>query len=109
SAAMGAAGADLAMAIVRGMASGISAGAGQIKDALVGIAKDAFNAAKDFLNINSPSKKARDEIGKPIPEGAALGVKEGTPMITGEIKKMGKTAMDKLSETMSGVNDAFAL
>ena len=30
-------------------------------------------------------------------------------MITGEIKKMGKTAMDKLSETMSGVNDAFAL
>lgn len=106
---LGAAGADLGLAMVEGMANGIRGAGGRIKDAALGAAQDAWNSVKSFFKIGSPSKLMRDEVGARLPQGMALGIKDDTPLVTGEIKKMGRTAMDKLGETMSGLNDAFAM
>ncbi|ADD43884.1 phage tail protein [Stackebrandtia nassauensis] len=42
--------------IVSGIVRGIKQAAGRIKDAAVGAAKSAYEGAKDFLGINSPSR-----------------------------------------------------
>jgi len=106
---LGRAGAELGLALVRGMASAISGGAGAIKDAAVGAAKSAFNAAKDFLGIGGPSKLFRDEVGGGIPKGMSLGIRDETPRVGKEITDMGNTAMRTLKMTMRGLDDAFAL
>lgn len=62
--------------IVTGIASGISNFAGNIATAAKSAAKNAFDSAKSFLGIKSPSRLFRDEIGKFIPQGIAVGIDE---------------------------------
>lgn len=106
---LGEAGGDLAVAIVRGMATGISAAAGQIKDAAVNAAKDALQAAKDWLLSKSPSKRARDELGKPVSQGMAIGIKDEAGKVANEAVNMGRGAVDALKNSMSGMSDALEL
>ena len=107
--AMGRAGLNLASALIGGVTSGLRGGAGLIRDAAVNAAKAAFQAAKDFFKIKSPSKLMRDEVGYRLPQGMALGVKDGEPLVVREISTLGSVAMDKMSEAMQGVSEAFAL
>lgn len=62
--------------IIQGIVNGIKALGSQIKEVLLGLASSAFEGVKDFFGIHSPSRKMRDEIGKYIPEGMALGIKD---------------------------------
>ena len=68
--------------IVKGIAQGILNGAGAIVDAAKGAAMSAFNAAKNALGIHSPSRLFRDEIGRQIDAGIALGVDDNLDMIS---------------------------
>jgi hypothetical protein len=40
-------------------------------------AQSALDAAKNLLDINSPSRRFRDEVGKMIPAGLSIGIDEG--------------------------------
>ena len=64
---------DIGEAIVRGMIRGAAALAGMLRDTLVKIAKDAFEAAKDFLGIGSPSKLF-EGLGADVTRGFAAGI-----------------------------------
>lgn len=64
--------------IIKGIISGIGSAVGGLVDAAVNAAKSAFEAAKNFLGINSPSHLFRDEVGKMIPAGMAVGVTKYT-------------------------------
>ena len=64
--------------IIKGIISGIGSAVGSLVDAAVNAAKSAFEAAKNFLGINSPSHLFRDEVGKMIPAGMAVGVTKYT-------------------------------
>lgn len=64
--------------IINGIISGIGSAIGGLVDAAVNAAKAAFNGAKKALDIHSPSKLFRDEIGKMIPAGMAVGVTKYT-------------------------------
>ena len=68
----------LGSAIINGIVNGLKWSGGAIKNTLLGFASDAFNAAKNFFRIGSPSKLMRDEIGKMIPAGMAVGIEENT-------------------------------
>lgn len=50
------AGAKIAFAILDGMTFGFASKAKSVAEAAVNVAKGAFNAAKDFLGVDSPSK-----------------------------------------------------
>ena len=65
---------SIGSSIAQGLARGISAGVGAVASAARSLAAKAVSAAKSALNINSPSKVFRDEVGSAIPEGVALGV-----------------------------------
>lgn len=64
------------MAIGEGMMSGIYAMAGAVASAAASIASSAVAAARSTLRINSPSKVFRDQVGRAIPEGMAVGIEK---------------------------------
>lgn len=78
--------------IDNGIASGMTSGegVGAIERAARTVAERALRAAKQALDIGSPSKLMRDEVGRWIPEGIAEG-------ITGN--------MDSVSDAMSGIGN----
>ena len=63
-------------AIGEGMMSGIYAMAGSVAAAAASIAGSAVAAARATLAINSPSKVFRDQVGRAIPEGMAVGIEK---------------------------------
>jgi tape measure domain-containing protein len=73
SAAVGAAGANLGIAIVQGMARGLAGGIGVITAKAREIASSALSAAKSALGIHSPSKEF-ELIGKYVVEGFRKGL-----------------------------------
>lgn len=64
------------MSIGEGMMSGIYAMAGSVAAAAASIASSAVAAARSALAINSPSKVFRDQVGRAIPEGMAVGIEK---------------------------------
>lgn len=62
--------------ILRGIANGIKNGVGIIVDAAKNAARSAFEAAKNFLGIGSPSRLFAEGVGKWIPAGIAVGIKK---------------------------------
>lgn len=65
-----------------------------LKDAARSIASSALDTIKDFFGIASPSRVMRDEVGRYIPAGLALGIRQNA----GDVAQ----AMDELSDLSSG-------
>jgi tape measure domain-containing protein len=106
---LGRAGGRLAVAMVRGMANGITGAADEIQNAALDAAKAAWESVKDFFGIHSPSTLMRDSIGRYIPEGMALGIRDSSHMPVRAVEDMGRTALDTLRTTMSNVSDALEI
>lgn len=66
--------------IVHGIWSGISGAAGWLMSKISGFASDVVNGIKGFFGIASPSKVMRDEVGKYLAEGVAVGWEKNDPM-----------------------------
>ncbi|MGH4009413.1 MAG: hypothetical protein ACRDTH_14890 [Pseudonocardiaceae bacterium] len=60
--------------LVMGLWRGISGGWDWLRSQVANLARSLYNAAKSALGIGSPSKLFRDEIGRWIPKGLALGI-----------------------------------
>lgn len=70
----------LGVDIIKGIARGIAGAVGSIVDAAVSAARSAFNAAKRFLGIHSPSTLFRDEIGGNMALGMGIGFEDNIPI-----------------------------
>ena len=66
----------------QGIISGINDGSGLIEAAARAAALKAYRAAQAALDIHSPSKLFRDDIGKAIPEGLAIGIERNAELVT---------------------------
>jgi tape measure domain-containing protein len=97
---LGRAGGRLAVAIIKGMVNGLKAGAGEIIKAAKNVASDALQAAKDFLDINSPSRKFM-ELGKSASEGMAVGFYKNQDMVTTASTDVAKASLDAIRKKMS--------
>lgn len=87
--------------IIKGIASGLKSAGGAIVEAAKSAAKSALNAAKDFLDIHSPSRVFRDQVGKMMALGMGIGFDKNVP-----IKSMNaslKTALGSLKENAGTV------
>lgn len=85
--------------IITGIATGITGSIGKVADAARNAAKKAFNAAKDFLGIHSPSKLMRDVIGKNMIAGFESGIVSETP----NLEKTSAGSAQRAVESMQGV------
>lgn len=68
---------QLGVNMMKGLAAGIASAAGAVKDAALKGVTDAYEGAKDFLGIKSPSRLFMD-IGKYTMAGLAIGIAEGS-------------------------------
>lgn len=68
---------DLGSNVISGIVDGLRAGVGWITDAARSVAQKAKDAAEDLLDINSPSRVFRDEVGLMISKGLAIGIDKG--------------------------------
>lgn len=66
--------------LIAGLVEGITSGASQVVDALVGAVDSAIKAAEKKLGIASPSRVMRD-IGRNTSRGAALGIADELPRV----------------------------
>ena len=62
--------------VAEGLAAGITSGTGLVTAAIVSVANAAVAAAKQALDIHSPSRVFADEVGKMAVRGFGVGVKE---------------------------------
>lgn len=66
--------------IVHGIWSGISGAAGWLMNKISGFADNIVSGIKGFFGIHSPSKVMRDQVGKYLAEGVAVGWEKNDPM-----------------------------
>lgn len=78
---------SIGSSIIGGITSGVGDGGGLFSK-LRSIALGALSAAKGALNINSPSKVFRDQVGKAIPEGIAVGVELNADMVDDAVAEL---------------------
>jgi phage-related minor tail protein len=76
--------------ILQGLIDGITSKAGALMKKASEIANSIKKTIKGALDINSPSRVMRDEVGKWIPEGVAAGIE-------GNMSSIGR-AVDKMAE-----------
>lgn len=85
--------------------TGIWNGIVNAKDWLVGkveeFASGILDGMKDALGIHSPSSKARDMIGKHLPEGVAVGIEANTDEALKAIDKMDDEIIKEMSNAVS--------
>lgn len=72
---------DIGTNIVRGIGQGITNGVGWIKRQIRSFVGDVKSFLKSLFKIGSPSKWARDEIGKMIDAGLAIGITDNADMV----------------------------
>lgn len=75
-----------------GLNSGLNAGSGHVMSTARGIANRVASTMRQALKIHSPSRLMRDDVGKWIPEGIALGIEENAKSVY--------KALDNLSSGM---------
>jgi phage-related protein len=86
--------AELGKNIIRGIINGIKALASEVTGAIKDVVNQGLKAAKEALGIASPSKVFRDEVGKWIPAGVAVGIQANTQDVTGAIEDMKAQAIN---------------
>lgn len=90
--------------LVEGLAAGINENTGIVTSAVSSMASAAAKAAKDALEINSPSKVFR-AIGYSIPEGLAMGIDRMRHMVEESSIGMTDTALDGVKGAISRISD----
>lgn len=88
--------------LVQGFANGISLNSYVASNAAKAMAKAAASAAKEALNINSPSKVFR-AIGMSVPEGFAMGIDKFSYMVKSSVSNMGDSAINGINKAISNV------
>ena len=83
-----------------GMASGLKSGKNKVTNAALKVAKDAYNVAKDYLKIHSPSRRFR-ELGMYCVKGMANGLTEFSSLSTNAAVQMGEDIIGRMQSVIS--------
>ena len=86
---MNAAGRRVGEAIISGMVGGLSSGVSAVTSMASSVASSAISAARNVLDINSPSKEFI-KIGESVNEGFAKGLHGSKDQVTSAVESMGK-------------------
>ena len=94
---------SLGVQVIQGIINGIKSAIGALVDAAINAAKAAFDAAKNALGIHSPSRLFRDQIGKMIPSGMALGITANLKPVTTAMRTLSTMTVGTLQRDLAGV------
>lgn len=92
--------------LVSGFAAGISANSYKAEAKAAAMASAAAKAAKEELDINSPSK-VFTAIGTSIPEGFAVGIDKMRRVVISSAVDMANAPLDSVREAIAGISEAI--
>ena len=93
---------EMAMA---GLNTGLNNGAGAVLETARSIATSVKETIKDALRIQSPSKAMRDEVGRFIPQGIAVGIEADADVVKQSMLRLKDSMMiDTRPEIALGLN-----
>ena len=92
--------AEVGWDLVKGLWEGIKKGWTWLTDKVTELAKGLIKGVKNFFGISSPSKLFRDEVGKWIPEGMAIGIEENTDSVTDSVNNLVDNTMETVNKSM---------
>lgn len=95
--------------IVNGLINGLGAMGNALWNAAKSIAKSALNAIKSALGIASPSKVMRDQVGKWIPSGLAVGIKANTKPLTDAMHSLSGLTTESLQTDLQLTGNALRM
>ncbi len=84
---------SIGLNIIRGIKDGLMGAAGQLLDAAKNVAKKAWDGAKRFLGINSPSRLFRDTVGRQIAAGMVEGMERGEDDVSDAGTQLAKASL----------------
>ena len=87
--------------IVEGLWNGITGMGSWIKGKINEFGQGLLAGMKESLGIHSPSSKARDEVGKRIPQGVAVGVEADTDNALKAIDNMNDEIMSEMNRAVA--------
>lgn len=90
--------------IIRGIGSGIARAAGSLVGSVVDAAKGALNSVKGFLGIHSPSRVFRDQVGRYIPEGMAVGIRKAGPSVVSAMGGVADAAVERAKTARAAIS-----
>lgn len=91
--------------IASGIAVGVGNGTPQVKTAMSATVLSAIQSAKNAAKIKSPSEVTRDEIGLPIAQGIAEGVRAGGDDVRKAMQDNFLTAFSEVKDRLKGELD----
>lgn len=87
--------------IVEGIWNGIKNAQGWIKEQIKKFSNGVVDGFKDSLGIHSPSRRVRDEVGKYVPEGFAVGIEANTSSAIKAIDDMNDKIMSEMNKAVA--------
>lgn len=94
--------------IDQGIAAGISGGGSLVSREAQRAALQALAAAKGALQIGSPSRVFRDEVGLMITAGIGLGIEDGTEALMGTMAALGGEMVAGIGDWADDIDAAIA-
>lgn len=88
---------DIGLQIVNGIINGLWSGASALWTAVSDLAASAFQAAKDFFGIESPSKLFAEGVGKWLPAGVAVGIDDNLAPVNDSIANMADSMTSEMA------------
>lgn len=92
---------NLGRNIVEGLWNGIKNAGKWIADKVGNFAKGILNGMKNALGIHSPSKVFRDQVGKFIPQGIAVGIEADTDSALKAIDNMNNDIINEMNRAVA--------
>ena len=80
--------------LISGLWNGISDKFSWLTGKIKGFAKNVTDKLKGFFGIKSPSRVMRDEVGKQLADGVAVGITENSDKAENAAEKMAKNVLD---------------
>jgi len=98
---------ELGANIVEGIWNGISDGYDWICKKISGWVDNVVDFIMDAFGVNSPSKVMRDQVGKWLPEGIAVGFEKDMPQALKDMKKSVNSAISELKTDVALQTDGI--
>jgi hypothetical protein len=101
-------GREVGQAAADGIAAGVRERDAFIKRTMTEYVRSMIAAAKEGLDIRSPSQVMADEVGKPVSEGIAEGVQDGAGLVADALDDVGDTIVRRAGEIVEQSTDEIA-
>ena len=98
---------NLGWNVIQGIKNGLLNAGNAIKDAILGLAKNVWNAVKSFFGIKSPSRLMRDTVGVMVGRGLANGIIDSTTSVTHAATDLTSSAFQAFDNATHGKTFEF--